>query len=79
MCLRDSQHRVLQNVEHAGVIGRKGAEADDKGLVDVLVLHRQHGCAADVMGEQGQSTVLLGAVLGAQDGITCLLYTSRCV
>ena len=59
------QHGVLQNVEHAGVIGGEGAEADAEGLVDVLVLHQQHGCAADVMGEQGQSTVLLGAVLGA--------------
>ena len=72
------QHGVLQNVEHAGVIGGEGAEADAKGLVDVLVLHQQHGCAADVMGEQGQSTVLLGAVLGAQDGITgivCHFYS----
>ena len=72
------QHRVLQNVEHTGVIGREGAEADTESLVDVLVLHQQHGCAADVMGEQGQSTVLLGAVLGAQDGITgivCHFYS----
>ena len=34
------QHGVLQNVEHAGVIGRKGAEADAESLVDVLVFHQ---------------------------------------
>ena len=72
------QHGVLQNVEHAGVIGRKGAEADAESLVDVLVFHQQYGCAADIMGEQGQGTVLLGAGLGAQDGITgivCHFYS----
>ena len=63
------QHRVLQNVKNAGIIGGKSAETDAECLVDILVFHQQHRSAADIVGQQGQGAVLLRAFLGAQDGI----------
>ena len=35
--LRTAQNRVLQDVEHAGVVGRRGAEGDGERLVAVVV------------------------------------------
>ena len=64
------QHRMLQNMKNAGVIGGEGAEPDAKGLVVVLIFHQQDGGPAHVVGEHGQGTVLLGAVLCADEGIT---------
>ena len=67
------QHGMLQDMEYAGVIGGKGAETDAERLVDILVFHQQHGGTAAVVGEHGQGAVLLGAVLGAQDGIAGIM------
>ena len=64
------QHRVFQNVEHSGVVGRKGAEADAERLVDIFIFHQQHGGTAHIVGEHRQGAVLFGAVLGAEDSIT---------
>ena len=35
--LRTAQNRVLQDVEHAGVVGRRGAKGDGERLVAVVV------------------------------------------
>ena len=67
------QHRVLQNMEHAGVVGREGAEPDAERLVVVLIFHQKNRCSADVVGQHGQHTVLLRAILSAQNGITGIL------
>ena len=64
------QHRVLQNVEHAGVIGREGAKADAKRLVGILIFHQQHRGTAHIVGKHGQGSVLFRAVLGTHEGIT---------
>ena len=64
------QHRVLQNVEHAGVIGREGAKADAKRLVGILIFHQQHRSTAHIVGKHGQGSVLFRAVLGTHEGIT---------
>ena len=57
-------------MEHSGVVGRKGAEADAERLVDIFIFHQQHGSAAHIVGEHRQGAVLFGAVLGAEDSIT---------
>ena len=64
------QHRVLQNVEHASVIGREGAKADAKRLVGILIFHQQHRGTAHIVGKHGQGSVLFRAVLGTHEGIT---------
>ena len=64
------QHGVLQNVEHAGVIGREGAKADAKRLVGILIFHQQHRGTAHIVGKHGQGSVLFRAVLGTHEGIT---------
>ena len=71
------QHRVLQNMEHARVVGGESAEPDAKGLVVVVVLHQQHRCPADIVGQHGQHAVLLRAVFGLHKGITRILLHRR--
>ena len=61
---------MLQNMKNAGVIGREGAEPDAERLVFIVVLHQQNGGPADIMGQHSQGTVLFGAVLCTDEGIT---------
>jgi hypothetical protein len=68
------QHRVLEDVEHAGVVGGEGAEADAEGLVVVVVFHQQDSRPADVMGQHGQRPVLFGAVLALDEGVAGILF-----
>ena len=68
------QHRVLENVEHTGVVGGEGAEADAEGLVVVVVFHQQDSRPADVMGQHGQRSVLFGAVLTLDEGVAGILF-----
>ena len=72
--LRPRQYRVLQNVEHAGVVGGEGAESDAERLVHVLIFHQKDRRAADVVGQHRQRAVLLGAVLTAHKGITGIVH-----
>ena len=39
--LRAAQHRMLQDVKHAGVVDRRGFEGDGKALVFVLILQEE--------------------------------------
>ena len=68
------QHRVLEDVEHAGIVGGKGAESDAEGLVVVVVLHQQDSRPADVVGQHGQRPVLFGARLALDEGIAGILF-----
>ena len=68
------QHRVLQNVEHTGVVGGEGAEADAERLVGVLVLHQQDSGPAHIVVQNRQRTVLLRAVLAAHQRITGIVH-----
>ena len=68
------QHRVLQNVEHTGVVGGEGAEADAERLVGILVLHQQDSGPAHIMLQNRQHTVLLRAVLAAHQRITGIVH-----
>ena len=65
---------MLEDVEHAGVVGREGAEADAEGLVVVVVFHQQDSRPADVMGQHGQRSVLFGAVLALDEGVAGILF-----
>ena len=71
---RPCQHRVFQNVEHAGVIGREGAESDAECFVAILIFHQKDRCAADVVGQHRQRAVLLRAVLTAHKSITGIIH-----
>ena len=50
--LRAHEHRVLENVGHAGGVLRHGHEGDAEGLVGVVVLDRQGLAAEHRVGEQ---------------------------
>ena len=70
---RTSQHRMLQNVEHAGVVRGERTESDAERLVHILVFHQKNGRAADIVGQNRQRPVLFGAILTAQDRIAGIL------
>ena len=65
---------MLEDVEHAGIVGGKGAESDAEGLVVVVVLHQQDSRPADVVGQHSQRPVLFGALLALDEGIAGILF-----
>ena len=61
-------------MEHTGVVGGEGAEADAKRLVGVLVLHQQDSGPAHIVVQNRQHTVLLRAVLATHQRITGIVH-----
>ena len=75
--VRAAQHRVLQDVEDARVVCRRGLEADGKGLVDVRAGKPQRPGAGGVVAQDVGLARDLGHGLDVGDGEACVACPHR--